>query len=360
MKDARPSFRKSSQPVSPQEACQPPGAKEEGGRPPLPLITTEALQTVQLRPVRKHSGTRGALLSEPASQEKPTPPVPQYHLKPSASLKSRNSINEMESESQPASVTSSLPTPARSMSQGHQDGAAERGRPSRSPGSAGEAEAGPGPGTAPLQRAPGPSPSKKPPPISKKPKLFLVVPPPQRDFTVEPAENASGAAPSPTRGEANERGGAAPAGSDETDSGCSVLEGGAAGSTSPARREANAPMVQPSASPAPKQEEPGTENSVDRGGHAEESPPALQDPGRESGFLSFPSDHVQPRQMGLMGVHFRASSLGFLRCLTLRLPGWHFVKLKKKKSRSKGRAYGRTEIEGWRGAGVVCSRLGFK
>ncbi|XP_005859197.1 PREDICTED: NHS-like protein 1 [Myotis brandtii] len=279
MKDARPSFKKSSQPTSPQEACRPPGTMEEGGRPPLPLITAEALQTVQLRPVRRNSGTQGAPLSEPASQEKRTPPVPQYHLKPSALLKSRNSINEMESESQPASVTSPLPTPAKIMSQGHQDSAAERGRPSRSPDSAGEAEAGPGPGTAPLQRAPGPSPSKKPPPISKKPKLFLVVPPPQRDFTVEPAENVSGAVPSPTRGEANETG-AAPAGSDETDSsGSSVLEGGAAGSTSPGRREANVPMVQPSASPAPKQEEPGTENSVDRGGHAEERCPALQDPG---------------------------------------------------------------------------------
>ncbi|XP_036172476.1 NHS-like protein 1 isoform X3 [Myotis myotis] len=279
MKDARPSFKKSSQPTSPQEACRPPGTTEEGGRPPLPLITAEALQTVQLRPVRRNSGTQGAPLSEPASQEKRTPPVPQYHLKPSALLKSRNSINEMESESQPASVTSPLPTPAKIMSQGHWDGAAERGRPSRSPGSAGEAEAGPGPGTAPLQRAPGPSPSKKPPPISKKPKLFLVVPPPQRDFTVEPAENVSGAVPSPTRGEANETG-AAPAGSDETDSsGSSVLEGGAAGSTSPDRREANVPMVQPSASPAPRQEEPGTENSVDHGGHAEERCPALQDPG---------------------------------------------------------------------------------
>ncbi|CAK6446636.1 unnamed protein product [Pipistrellus nathusii] len=281
MKEARPSsFKKSSQPVSPQEASRPPGSKEEGGRPPLPLITTEALQTVQLRPVRKSPGSPGAPLSELASQERRTPPVPQYHLKPSAFLKSRNSINEMESESQPASVTSSLPTPAKSVSQGHQDGAAERGRPSRSPGSAAEAEAGPGPAAAPLQRAPGPSPSKKPPPpISKKPKLFLVVPPPQRDLTVEPAENVRGAVPSPTRGEASESG-AAQAGSDETDSSSSpVLEGGAAGSTSPGRREADVPMVQPSASPAPEQEEPGAENSADRGGHAEESCPALQDPG---------------------------------------------------------------------------------
>ncbi|KAM7135842.1 NHS-like protein 1 isoform 2-T2 [Molossus nigricans] len=276
LKDARP-FKRSNEPDSSLEAFRQPATKEEGGRPPMPLITTEALQMVQLRPVKKNSGTEGALLHEQASQEKQTPIVPQYHLKPSAFLKSRNSINEMESESQPASVTSSLPTPAKIMSQGHQDGAAERGRPSRSPGRAGETEAGPGPGTAPLQKAPGPWLSKKPPPISKKPKLFLVVPPPQGDFTVEPAENVSQAVPSPTRGEAKESC-AAGAGSDETDSSRSVLEGGAAGSTSPGRVEANAPMVQPSASPA-EREEPGAEDSADHGGDVEESCLSLQDPG---------------------------------------------------------------------------------
>lgn len=285
MKDARPSFKKSGQPDSSREVFRQPATKEEGGRPPMPLITTEALQMVQLRPVKKNSGTEGALLYEQTSQEKGTPIVPQYHLKPSAFLKSRNSINEMESESQPASVTSSLPTPAKIMSQGHQDGAAERGRQSRGQGSAGEAEAGHGPGHAPRQGSPGPSPNRKPPPISKKPKLFLVVPPPQRDFTAEPAETVSEATPSPTRGEARESC-AARAGSDETNSGSSVLEGGAAGSASPGRVEANVPMVQPDASPDPKLEEPGTENSPDRGGNVE-SCLSLQDPGRESGFLSY-------------------------------------------------------------------------
>ncbi|KAM8788345.1 NHS-like protein 1 isoform 5-T5 [Rhynchonycteris naso] len=276
MKDTRPSFKKSSQPDSSQESTfRQPVSKEEGGRPPMPLITTEALQMVQLRPVKKNSGTKGALLYEQASQEKRTPVAPQYHLKPSALLKSRNSINEMESESQPASVTSSLLTPAKSMSQGHQDGAAERSHPSLSPGRAGEAEAGPGTAPAPLQRAPGPSPSKKPPPISKKPKLFLVVPPPQRDFTAEPTENASEAASNPTRREAKESS-AARNGSDETYSGSSVLEGGAAGSTSPGSVEAHVPMVQPDASPAPKQEEPGAEDS---GADVEESCLSLQDPG---------------------------------------------------------------------------------
>ena len=267
----------------------------------MPLITTEALQMVQLRPVKKNSGTEGALFHEQASQEKRTPVVPQYHLKPSALLKSRNSINEMESESQSASVTSLLLTPAKIMSQGHQDRAAERGC---SPGGPGAPEGGPGP--APQQTAPGPSPSRKPPPISKTPKLFLVVPPPQRDFTVEPAENVSEAAPSPMKGEAKESC-TAGAGSDETDSSSSVLEGGAAGSMSPGRVDANVPMVQPDASPAPEQEEPGTEPSGDN----VESCRTLQDPGRESGLLSCSplTPSVQLRQTGLVRVHGKASSL---------------------------------------------------
>ncbi|KAG8510879.1 NHS-like protein 1 [Galemys pyrenaicus] len=260
MKDPRPSFPKSGQPEWSREADN----KEAGSGPPMPLITTEALQTVQLRPVRKNSGPEVALAHEQVSQEKLTPVVPQYHLKPSAFLKSRNSINEMESESQPASPTSSLLAPAKSWSQGQQDGAAERGLQSRSLGSARGAGAGPGLRTMLPPQPPGPSPSRKPPPISKKPKLFLVVPPPQRDFTAEPAENVSEAAPSPTRGEAESC--VAGTGSGETDSGSSVLEGGAAGSATPARVEANVPMVQPDASPAPKQEEPGANSSGDGAG----------------------------------------------------------------------------------------------
>lgn len=233
---------------------------------------------VQLRPVRKNSGTEAALLSERTAQEQRTPVAPQYHLKPSALLKSRNSTNEMESESQPASVTSSLPTPAKSSSQGDHGSAAERGGPvSRSPGalSAGEAEARPSPSTTPL---PDSSPRRKPPPISKKPKLFLVVPPPQKDFAVEPAENVSEAlraAPSPTRGEEGsvhsreaKESSTVQAGSHATHPGTSVLEGGAAGSVSPSRVEANVLMVQPDVSPAPKQEEPA-ENSADAGGDRE-------------------------------------------------------------------------------------------
>ncbi|XP_042523860.1 NHS-like protein 1 isoform X1 [Dipodomys spectabilis] len=282
MRDTRPSYKASGQLDCSQDTPRPPVSKEEPARPPMPLITTEVLQTVQLRPVRKNSGAEAALLSEPIAQEQGTPTVPQYHLKPSAFLKSRNSINEMESESQPASVTNLLPTPAKSPSQGDHDSAAKRGSPPSAsygvlgpgPGT-GEAEAPPDPRTTPL---PDSSPSRKPPPISKKPKLFLVVPPPQRNFTAEPSENgreAFGRAPSPTRAgegsvhskEAKESPAFRP-GSHATDPSSSVLEGGAAGAVSPGRVEANAPMVQPDASPAPTQEEP-PKSSEDGTGEAD-------------------------------------------------------------------------------------------
>ncbi|XP_048210134.1 NHS-like protein 1 isoform X3 [Perognathus longimembris pacificus] len=295
MKDTRASYKAGSQLESSREASRPPASKEEPGRPPMPLITTEVLQTVQLRPVRKHSGAEAVLLSEPIAQEQGTPTVPQYHLKPSAFLKSRNSINEMESESQPASLTNLLPTPAKSPSQDDRDSAAKRGgplggsygTPGPGPGTR-EAEAPPDPRTTPL---PDSSPSRKPPPISKKPKLFLVVPPPQRNLTAEPAENGREAfhgAPSPARaGESSVHSKEAKespaflAGSPATDPGSSVREGGAAGAVSPGRVEANAPMVQPHASPGPTQEEP-PESSEDGRGDAESS---LSQQGEEAGVL---------------------------------------------------------------------------
>ncbi|KAM6181792.1 NHS-like protein 1 [Erethizon dorsatum] len=282
MKDTRPSFRNSGQPESSREALRPPLNKEESGRPPMPLITTEALQTVQLRPVRKGSGAEVAPSPEPMAQEQRTLTAPQYHLKPSALLKSRNSINEMESESQPASATSLLPTPAKSPSQGDRDSAAERGGPvSRSHGApcpgpgTGEAESGPGLRSTPL---PDSSPIRKPPPVSKKPKLFLVVPPPQRDFSAENVSEAFRAVPSPTRAEEGsvhskeaKESSAARAGSHATDPGSLVLEGGAAGFESPSSVETNAPMVQPDASPAPTQEEPAGDGG-DGGGNADSCP----------------------------------------------------------------------------------------
>lgn len=288
MKENRPFFKNSSQSESSREALRRPANKEEGCRPPMPLITTEALQMVQLRPVRKNSGAGAVLFSEPSAQEQRTPTAPQYHLKPSAFLKSRNSINEMESESQAASVTSSLPMPAKSQSQGDHDSAVERGGlPSCSDGAP-----GPGPSLR-TTLLPDSSPSRKPPPISKKPKLFLVVPPPQRDFTAEPTENGSEAfpgVPSPTRAEGEavrsqeeKSSPASRAGSHATapTPGSPALEPGTAGSLSSSIVEANVPMVQPNTSPGPTQEESG-ENSVDGERNAKS---CLSQQGREAGLL---------------------------------------------------------------------------
>ncbi|XP_006834772.1 PREDICTED: NHS-like protein 1 [Chrysochloris asiatica] len=286
LKDTRPFYKQAKPPGSSCDALKQPCHKEENSRLTMPLITTEALQMVQLRPVKKNSGTEGALLSERISQEKSTPVVPQYHLKPSAFLKSRNSINEMETKSQNASAKGWLPAPAKSASQGHHDSAAERvGLQSRRDGAQPAQASGEQPGSP--TEPPGSSPSRKPPPISKKPKLFLLVPPPQRDFTAEHTENVSEVfrdAPNLTRREADSvhsKGAqvsfATRTSSDEPDSSSSILEGGAAGSTSLGRVEANAPMVQPDVSPAPKQEEPCTsdegsssENSADSVGSGEQ------------------------------------------------------------------------------------------
>ncbi|KAM9234147.1 LOW QUALITY PROTEIN: NHS-like protein 1 [Dugong dugon] len=297
MKGTRPPFKQSNQPGSSCDAFKQPYNKEERTRPPMPIITTEALQTVQLRPVKKNSGTEGSLLPERISQKNQLWLFHSIILKPSAFLKSQNSINEMESKSQTASAKDLLPAPAKSASQGHHDSAAERvglqsrrdgAQPTQTsgasfPGTDAEVAAGAttqsakaqsGLKTALVQEQPGlptaphgSSPSRKPPPISKKPKLFLVVPPPQRDFRVEHTANVreafrdtpsgKGEVDSVHSKEAKESSAATP-GSDELDSDSSLLEGGAAGSVSLTRGEADAPMVQPDASPAPKQEEPST------------------------------------------------------------------------------------------------------
>lgn len=178
--------------------------------------------------------------------------------------------------------------PAKSQSQGDHDSAVERGGlPSCSDGAP-----GPGPSLR-TTLLPDSSPSRKPPPISKKSKLFLVVPPPQRDFTAEPTENGSEAfpgVPSPTRAEGEavrsqeeKSSPASRAGSHATapTPGSPALEPGTAGSLSSSIVEANVPMVQPNTSPGPTQEESG-ENSVDGERNAKS---CLSQQGREAGLL---------------------------------------------------------------------------
>lgn len=198
--------------------------------------------------------------------------------------------------------------PAKSQSQGDHDSAVERG------GLQSCSDGAPGPGPS-LRTTllPDSSPSRKPPPISKKPKLFLVVPPPQRDFTAEPTENGSEAfpgVPSPTRAE-----GEAVHSQEEKSSLASrvgshataptpsspALERGTAWSLSPGIVEANAPMVQPNTSQGPTQEESG-ESSVDGERNAKS---CLSQQGREGKagcFLLHSSDPLEMSQIGLLNT----------------------------------------------------------
>ncbi|XP_028907595.1 NHS-like protein 1 isoform X2 [Ornithorhynchus anatinus] len=329
MKDARPSFRKHDQPESANGTLKQPSRKEESPRPPMPLITTQVLQTVQLRPVKKTPGPEVApSVGSPTgtkSQGKITPGVPHYPLKPSLPPSAQNSSEE-EIKTQVASVKSTPPTPSKSSRWGQRDNAAQPiglqsleavvppARPSEAPvaGTDGE-EAAPAPGPAEkahpglsparLQERPGspketrgPPSSRKPPPISKKPKLLLVVPPPQIDFTDEQkaqAREIDRSTPSPTRRRTGATGREEARdclevgpGADEPDCGRAAPEGGA-DSTVREATEANASMVQPAASPAreaPRQEEETTatgksvrsESGRGPGGHGD-LPPSQED-----------------------------------------------------------------------------------
>ncbi|XP_058422162.1 NHS-like protein 1 isoform X2 [Diceros bicornis minor] len=230
LEDARPPFRDSGRAEPPREARRRPPDPEEG-RPP-PLITREALRTVQLRPVRTILGPEAAPSCGQGPRGELTPATPQDRGKAPASPKSRNSANGMQSESTRACAPGSRSTPAGSPGGGRGD-----------TGDPGDPGAGPGP-----------SPSRKPPPIAKKPRLVLVVPPPQRQL---PAPGSPG-------GEAGRY--AAGAGPEET----------AAASASPHAVDADVPAVQPDARRAPEPEEPEerrAEDGADRTGSCS----ALQD-----------------------------------------------------------------------------------
>nr|XP_023506969.1 NHS-like protein 1 isoform X2 [Equus caballus]XP_023506970.1 NHS-like protein 1 isoform X2 [Equus caballus]XP_023506971.1 NHS-like protein 1 isoform X2 [Equus caballus]XP_023506972.1 NHS-like protein 1 isoform X2 [Equus caballus]XP_023506973.1 NHS-like protein 1 isoform X2 [Equus caballus] len=239
LEDARSPFRDSGRAEPPREACRRLPDPEEGRLPPL--ITREALRTVQLRPVRPSPGPEVAPSCGQGLRRELTPAAPQDRGKPSASPKSRNSTREMQRDSPPACAPGARPTPA--------------GSPGGGRGDAGDPGAGPGT-----------SPSRKPPPIAKKPKLVLMVPPPQRQLP----------APGP-RGEAG--GCAAGASLEGTRSRCSELEGGATGSVSPRTLDTDVPAVQPDAWRATEQEQPeGQEESrVEDGAHGAGSGPAPQD-----------------------------------------------------------------------------------
>uniref|UniRef100_A0A5F8HHA7 NHS like 1 n=1 Tax=Monodelphis domestica TaxID=13616 RepID=A0A5F8HHA7_MONDO len=328
MKEAWPSLKKCGQQDSSCAVLKPSLTKEETTKPPMPLITTKALQMVRLRPVNKPSETSGAQPGKPASEtesQENNSVVPQDPLKPSSALKHRGSINGLDSsKAQNVPVKNTPPTPEKGSFWGWHSRTAElaalqRHGDAADPAPSSEAsfsgtnaeeggqvsgqdeESPSGLRTALLQEQPSSpkkthgssSPSRKPPPISKKPKLFLVVPPPHIDFTAEKTTKVNESVSSPARGEVVDVNGkeaqesfAAGPGSAETDFGSLVPGGGAVGSTFLAGVGADVYMVQPDVSPAqgaPKQEEPTTsdegsriESTEDSGGNVG-SPPSRED-----------------------------------------------------------------------------------
>ncbi|XP_062478782.1 NHS-like protein 1 isoform X3 [Pezoporus occidentalis] len=291
------SFKKRSQEESCYSPVKQPLNKQDPSRPVMPLVTTKALQMVQLRSVKK--ATEGEpspeSASETASQEKgAVSSSSQSSLKPSLSLRLSSSLGEEEMKTQGTSFKNSIQTLARGSPVVLSDNIPTLDRDQKPTSAVGlskcfEADAlgttgedTPEPSVQSedlhsgmsLQGSPASPdktqvilPSKKPPPISKKPKLFLVVPPPQLDLTVEKKAEVSDtvrSTSSPTKRDAvlahcKEARNCLTDGlsSSEMDSGSLVPEGGAAGFTFSETVGANAFVVQPAASPV--QEEPRQE-----------------------------------------------------------------------------------------------------
>ncbi|NWT66206.1 NHSL1 protein, partial [Prunella himalayana] len=321
------SFKKRSQEDSCYSPVKQPLNKQDSSRPVMPLVTTKALQMVQLRSVKKStegdSSTESA--SETTSQEKGTASSSsQSLLKPSLSLKLSTSLGDEEMKTQSASFKNAVQTLSRGSplilsdntpvldsdqkpvsavglkksSEADALGSATDDTPESSVQSE-DLPSGmslQGSSTSP-DKTQVVLPSKKPPPISKKPKLFLLVPPPQLDLTVEKAAEVSDTARSPTKRDAvlahseEARNCLTDGlGSSEMDSGSLVPEGGAAGFTFSETVGANAFVVQPAASPV--QEEPRQEeqSAFDEGSSSGSS----QDSGSNAdGHLSQENESVE-------------------------------------------------------------------
>ncbi|NXR04146.1 NHSL1 protein, partial [Sagittarius serpentarius] len=324
------SFKKRNQEDSCYSPVKQPLNKQDASRPVMPLVTTKALQMVQLRSVKK--ATEGEpspeSASETISQEKgAVNSSSQSSLKPSLSLRLSNSLGEEEMKTQGTSFKNSVQTLARGSPLILSDnvpvldsdqkpasvvglnksfeadslGIATEDMPECSVQSE-DLHSGMS-----LQGSPASPdktqvvlPSKKPPPISKKPKLFLVVPPPQLDLTVEKIAEVSDivrSTSSPSKRDAvlahcEEARNCLTDGlsSSEMDSGSLVPEGGAARFTFSEAVGANAFVVQPAASPV--QEEPRQEeqSAFDEGSSSGSS----QDSGSNAdGHLSQENESVE-------------------------------------------------------------------
>ncbi|NXV08845.1 NHSL1 protein, partial [Cettia cetti] len=305
------SFKKRNQEDASYSPVKQPLSKQDSSRPAMPLVTTKALQMVQLRSVKKSTegepSTESA--SETTSQEKGTAnSLSQSLLKPSLSLKLCTSSGDEEMKTQGISFKNAVQTLSRGspiiLSDNTPLGDSDQ-KPVSAVGLKKSSEADAlgsatddtpessvqsedCPSGMPLQGSPASPdktqvvlPSKKPPPISKKPKLFLLVPPPQLDLTVEKAAEVSDTARSPTKRDAvlahseEARNCLTDGlGSSEMDSGSLVPEGGAAGFTFSETVGVNAFVVQPAASPVqeePRQEEQSAFDEGSSSGSSQDS-----------------------------------------------------------------------------------------
>ncbi|NXX19009.1 NHSL1 protein, partial [Podargus strigoides] len=308
------SFKKHNREDSCYSPVKQPLSKQDASRPVMPLVTTKALQMVQLRSVKK--ATEGEpppeSASETISQEKGTVnSSSQSSLKPSLSLRLINSLGKEEMKTQGTSFKNSVQILARGSPLVLSDNipVLDSDQKPASAGGLNKSLEADSLGTATedtpessvqshdlhsgmsLQGSPASPdktqvvlPSKKPPPISKKPKLFLVVPPPQLDLTVEKIAEVSDTVritSSPTKRDAvlahcEEARNCLTDGlsSSEMDSGSLVPEGGAAGFTFSETVGANAFVVQPAASPPqeePRQEEQSVFDEGSSSGSSQDS-----------------------------------------------------------------------------------------
>lgn len=267
-------------------SCSPrrqPFSKEDSTKPTMPLITTEALQMVQLRSVRKEAvmsevGQPAETTSETNPQGKMTEVFSaQSPLKPCVSVehsiqdKGERKIHGASDESfvySPGQGScSNTPEPASGKMSVSEANVAQSFASdllpvsveealSQKKGSHSDLESLPLQGQLESPSKPqGILPNKKPPPVSKKPKLFLIVPPPQPDVAAEKIAEVGETVRSfpslPTRDAAVAQFSQAkdyPTDglcSYEMDSGNLGPEGGAAGSTFCEAEETNASSLQP-------------------------------------------------------------------------------------------------------------------
>ncbi|NXU53711.1 NHSL1 protein, partial [Turnix velox] len=322
------SFKKCNQEDSCCSPVKQPFNKQDVSRPVMPLVTTKALQMVQLRSVKKTTegepSPEGA--SETISQEKGTVnSSSQSSLKPSLSLRLSSSLSEEEMKIQGTSFKNSVQTLARGSPLILSDNVPGLDSDQKLPNGLNKSTETDLLGTATedtlessvkcedlhscksVQGSPtspsktqGVLPSKKPPPISKKPKLFLVVPPPQLDHTVvkiaEVSDPGRSTSSQPKRdavlAHCEEVRNCFTDGlsSSKMDSGSLVPEGGAAGFTLSETVGANAFVVQPATSRV--QEEPLQEehSAFDEGSSSGSS----QDSGSNAdGHLSQENESVE-------------------------------------------------------------------